>query len=137
MAVTRYNPKDCVVVIVYKGKTMYVTQLGEDPISFEKEEAFFETKVGALGDVIKSENNNSIHKLTLSIQPTSPQRGDILALAGIKDTLEIWVTNKALNERFGGTQANIQELPEISRGAEAEDMEIVFTVFDGELGEIA
>ena len=127
MTVTTYNAKDCTVTV----DGVFITQLGEDMVSFEKEEAYFESVVGAQGDVIKSEINNPIHTLTLTIQPTSPQKAFLLGKLGTKDNFSIWVTNKALGERFGGTMAAIQEMPEISRGAEAEDMEFTFTVFDG------
>lgn len=127
MNVTRYNAKDCTVTV----DGVYITQLGEDMVSFEKEEAYFEPIVGAQGDVIKSEINNSIHTLTITIQPTSPQRPMLIDLLGSSKMVSIWVTNKTLGERFGGTMAAIQEMPEIARGAEAEDMEFTFSVFDG------
>lgn len=129
MAVTFYNPDDCTVTV----DGVYITQLGEDMISFEKEEAYFEPVVGAQGDVIKSMINNPIHTLTLSIQPTSPQKAFLLGKLGASENFSVWVTNKALGERFGGTLAAIAEMPEISRGSTAEDMEISFTIFDGVL----
>ena len=133
MVVTTYNANDCSVIVGGGGgvSKTYITGLGEDMISFEKEEAYFEPVVGAQGDVVKSEINNTIHTLTLTIQPTSPQKKFLLNLLGSSDTFPIWVINKALGERFGGTMASIQEMPEIARGAEAEDMEFTFCVFDG------
>lgn len=127
MNVTRYNAKDCTITV----DGVFITQLGEDMVSFEKEEAYFEPVVGAQGDIVKSEINNTIHTLTLTIQPTSPQKAFLMKKLGSSDTFPIWVTNKALGERFGGTMAAIQEMPEIARGAEAEDMEFTFCVFDG------
>ena len=35
-----------------------------------------------------------------------------------------------LGERIGGTMANLKTMPEFSRGAEAEDMELEFQIFD-------
>lgn len=125
--VTRYNAKDCTVMI----DDVNVTGLGEDMISWEKDEAYFETSVGAQGDIVKSEINNSLHTLTLTLQPTSPQLKYIMSLRGKSDTFPVWVVNKALGLRIGGTQANIIEMPEISLGAEAEDVEITICVFDG------
>ena len=127
MVVTSYNAKDCTVTV----DGVFITQLGEDMVSFEKEEAYFEPVVGAQGDIIKSEINNSIHTLTLTIQPTSPQKAFLMSKFGNKENFPIWVTNKALGMRFGGTMAAIQEMPEIAMGAEAEDMEFTFCVFDG------
>lgn len=127
MVVTRYNAKDCTITV----DGVFITQLGEDMVSFEKEEAYFDSVVGAQGDIIKSEINNSIHTLTLTIQPTSPQKSFLLSKLGSNENFPVWVTNKALGERFGGSMASIQEMPSIERGADAADMEFTFCVFDG------
>lgn len=127
MVVTRYNANDCTITV----NGVYITQLGEDMVSFSKEEAYFEPIVGAQGDIVKSEINNSIHTLTITIQSTSPQKEMLLGLLGTQENFPVWVTNKTLGERFGGSMAAIQEAPEISRGAEAEDMEFTICVFDG------
>lgn len=125
--VTRYNAKDCVITV----NGTYITGLGEDMITWEKEEQYFEPIVGAQGDIIKSEINNDIHNLTIAVQPTSPQFGFLLKLAKSKESFPVWVVNKALGVRLGGTMANIMEAPEIALGAEAEDVEFGFCVFDG------
>lgn len=127
MILSTYNAKDCTITV----NGTYITGVGEDMISFEKEEAYFEPVVGAQGDIIRSEINNSIHNLTISIQPTSPQKKFLLGLLGSKQTVSVWVTNPSLGERFGGSMANIKEMPELARGSEAEDMEFTFCVFDG------
>ena len=127
MNVTRYNAKDCTITV----DGVFITQLGEDMVSFEKEESYFEPVVGAQGDIVKSEINNTIYTLTLTIQPTSPQKEFLLSKLGSAETFPVWVVNKAMGERFGGSMAAIQEMPEIARGAEAEDMEFTFCVFDG------
>ena len=125
--ITRYNAKDCSIVV----DGVYITGLGEDMISWEKEEAYFEPVVGAQGDVVKSEINNSIHNLTLTVQITSPQLPYLLSLKDRTDPFPVYVINKALKLRVGGEMANIMEMPEISLGAEAEDVEITLCVFDG------
>lgn len=127
MAVTRYNAKDCTVLV----DGTYITGLGEDMVSWEKDEAYFETVVGAQGDVVKSEINNDIHTLTVIVQPTSPQFSYLVSLAKRTEPFPVWVVNKALGIRLGGTMANIMEAPEIALGAEAEDAEFTFAVFDG------
>ena len=124
---SRYNAKDCTIMV----NDTYITGLGEDMISWEKEEAFFEPVVGAQGDIVKSEINNDIHTLTITVQPTSPQLSFLLGLMGKSETFSVWVINKALGIRVGGSKANVQESPEISMGAEAEDVEFIITVFDG------
>lgn len=125
--VTRYNAKDCVVTV----NGTYITGLGEDMISWEKDEDYFEPKVGAQGDVLVSETNNDIHNLTVTVQPTSPQFGFLLALSKQKDFFPVWVINKALGIRLGGTKAKIKEAPEIALGAEADDVEFGICVLDG------
>lgn len=126
--ISRYNAKDCSVMI----GGVYITGLGEDMVSWEKEEAYFEPSVGAQGDIVKSEINNSIHTLTLTVQVTSPQLPYLISLKNRSDAFPVWVINKSLGLKLGGSQANISEMPEIALGSEAEDIEITFTVFDGD-----
>jgi len=125
--ITKYDAKDCVITI----NGVNLTGLGEDMISWEKDEAYFESVVGAQGDVIKSVVNNGIHTLTVTLQPTSPQVPYLIELMGSDDFFPVTVSNKKLGITLGGSKANIQEAPEISLGSEAEDMEFSFTVFDG------
>lgn len=127
--ITRYNAKDTTVIV----DNVYITGLGEDMISWEKEEQYFEPVVGAQGDVIKSEINNDLHTLTITVQPTSPQLSFLLSLKDRKEEFPIWVINKELGITLGGSKANIMEMPEIALGAEAEDIEISFCVFDGNI----
>ena len=129
MLITSYDAKDCVIQV---GDT-YITGVGEDMITFEKEEAYFEPKVGAQGDTIKSMINNPVHTITLTIQSTSPQKAYLLNLLGQRENFPVWVQNYHLAERFGGTQCAITEMPSVSRGVEADDLEFNITVFDGKL----
>lgn len=46
--VTVYDAKDTSVIV----NNTYITGLGEDMISIEKDEDFFSTSVGAQGDVV-------------------------------------------------------------------------------------
>lgn len=126
MNVTSYNAMDCTVTV----DNTYITQLGEDMVSGSKDEEFFSTSVGAQGDVVRSEVNNSLGTVALTIQVTSPQKAFLMKLAETRAIVPIWVTNKSLGERFGGSKASIKNFPEFARGAEAEDMEFEFQVFD-------
>ena len=72
--VTQYNAKDCVVTV----NGVYITGLGEDMVSGEKDEEFFSTSVGAQGDILMNETNNSLGTITLTVQGTSPQKGMLL-----------------------------------------------------------
>lgn len=126
MVVGNYNAKNTTVMV----DGIYITGLGEDMVTGEKDEDFFETSVGAQGDVITSTINNKLGTITVSVQATSPQRKYLLSLARRTDPFPIWCCDKVLNERMGGTMAKLKTFPEFSRGAEAEDMEFVFQVFD-------
>lgn len=125
---TRYNAKDCTVMV----DGTFITGLGEDMISWEKDEAYFETSVGAQGDIVKNEINNDIHTLSVTVQQTSPQYGFLIELAKRSDAFPVWVSNKVMGITVGGTMANVAEAPEIALGASAEDATFTFTVFDGE-----
>ena len=125
----RYNAKDTSVVV----DGVYITCLGEDMVSIEKEEALAENIVGAHGDIVRSEVNNSFYNITITVQPTSPQLGFLLSLKNRTDPFPLWVINKALGVRAGGSQAMIGEMPEIALGSEAEDIEITFCVYDGDV----
>lgn len=126
MNIATYDAKDTSIVI----DSTYITGLGEDMISAEKDEDFFTTSVGAQGDVVKSQINNNLGTVTVYVQPTSPQKQFLLGLAKRTEPFPLWAVNKKLGERVGGTKANLKTFPEFARGAEAEDMEFVFTVFD-------
>lgn len=126
MNVGVYNAKDTTVMV----DGVYITGLGEDMITGEKDEDFFSTSVGAQGDIVRSDINNSLGTITLTVQVTSPQKKFLMNLAKRTEPFPIWCNNKALDERMGGTMANLKTAPELSRGTEAEDMEFVFQVFD-------
>lgn len=126
MILATYDAKDTSIVI----DGVYITGLGEDMFSAEKEEDLFTSSVGAQGDVVKSQTNNSLGTISVYVQPTSPSKSFMLGLAKRTEPFPIWAVNKKLGERIGGTMANLLSYPEFSRGAEAEDMEFVFQVFD-------
>ena len=123
---TKYDAKDVSIVV----DNVYITGLGEDMVSGEKDEDYFAASVGAQGDTVVSEINNTLGTVTIYVQPTSPQKGFLLTLAKRTEFVPLWVVNKKLGERFGGTKARLKTAPELARGAEAEDMEFVFQVFD-------
>lgn len=126
MNVANYDAKDTSVIV----NNTYITGLGEDMITAEKDEDFFSASVGAQGDVVKSQINNTLGTVTINIQCTSPQKNFLMGLAKQNEPFPLWIVNKKLGERVGGTKANLKSFPSIERGAEATDMEFVFTVFD-------
>lgn len=123
---TTYDAKDCTVMV----NGVYITGFGEDMITGEKDEDNFETTVGAQGDVCISKKNDPLGTVTVSVQSTSPQKAYLLSLANVKEPFPLWAVNKALGERLGGSKALLRKSPEMSRGAEVEDMEFEFAVFD-------
>lgn len=126
-SVTQYNAKDCTVTV----GGVYITGLGEDMVTFEKDEDLFEPAVGAQGDVVVNITNNDLCTLTLAVQATCPQKGYLINLARSRTEFPVWVSNKSIGERFGGTKAMIKTFPELTHGAEAEDREFAIQVFDG------
>lgn len=125
-AVTTYDAKDCVITV----DNVFITGLGEDMVSGEKDEDFFSTSVGAQGDVVKNITNNPLGVITVVVQATSPQKAYLLELAKNQAIVPVWVVNKSIGERMGGTQASVMNYPELSQAAEAEDREFKFQVFD-------
>lgn len=125
--ITRYNAKDTTVTV----DDVFITGFGENMISWEKTEPYFETAVGAQGDVIKNEVNNDLHTLTITVQQTSPQYGYLVSLSKRAESFPVWATNKTLGITVGGTQANVSEAPEVALGSSAEDATFAFVVFDG------
>ena len=126
MAITRYNAKDCTIQV----DGVYITGLGESMVTGEKNEDLHTSSVGAQGDVVKNVGNNPLGKVTITVQSTSPQRGYLRSLGNRTDEFPIWVNNKTLGERFGGTKASLLTVPSRERSAEAGEMEFVFEVFD-------
>lgn len=126
--VEQYNAKDCVVMV--DGE--YITGLGEDMISIEKEEALAENSVGAQGDIVRSVINNGIYNVTLTVQSKSPKIGTLWALSKTTEFFPISISNKSLGMSFEGTKAQFMELPEYSMGATAEDLEFTICVYDGQ-----
>ena len=125
--VTTYSARDCSVII----NGQYITGLGEDMISIEKEEAFAENSVGAMGDVVRSRIHNDIYNVTLTVQVTSPQFDDLMKLCGKDAFFPVSIENSGLGIGFAGTKAGILEQPSISFGSAAEDVEFTICVYDG------
>lgn len=123
---TNYNAKDCTILI----DGVYITGLGEDMVSGSKDEEFFSTAVGAQGDIVVNEINNTLGTITLTVQATSPQKKMLINLASQGKIVPVWVSNKSIGERMGGTKARIKNYPELANGSEIDDREFEFQVFD-------
>lgn len=121
-----YDAKDTTVTV----DGIYVTGFGEDMVTAEKDEDFFSVSVGAQGDVVTSETNNGLGKVTMNIQRTSPSKAYLMSLKNRTEPFPVWVINKKLGERKGGTMARLTSYPSIADGVEAGDLEFIFTIFD-------
>lgn len=130
--VTTYNANDCIVTV----NDIYITGLAETMIKGEKDEDFFSTTQGAQGDVVVNEINNTLGTITLTTQATSPQNKKLLKWARKREQVPVWITNKTLNQMFGGTKAQIKKFPSMEFGKEATDIEWEFQVFDYDLKNI-
>lgn len=124
--ITQYNAKDCVITV----NNTYITGLGEDMVSGEKDEENISTQVGAQGDVVVNEVNNDLGTITLTVQGTSPQKKFLLDLCKTKEMFSIWVNNKSIGERMGGSKAMMKKTPTLEQGAELTDREFEMQVFD-------
>lgn len=124
--IAKYNAKDCVITV----GGVYITALGEDMVTCEKNEENVSAVVGAQGDVVVNEINDTLGTITVSVQGTSPQKGYLLKLARTKEMTDIWVNNKAIGEKAGGTKAVINKVSGMEQGAELADREFEFLVMD-------
>lgn len=123
---TKYNAKDTTIIV----GDVFITGLGEDMVTGEKDEEMFSTSVGAQGDVVENEINNPLGTITLNVQQTCPQKAMLMNYARSGEKFPIWVINKSIGERFGGSQARIKNFPSMAHGSEAEDYEFEIQVFD-------
>lgn len=126
MDVKQYDPKDCVITV----GGVYITGLGEDMVSCSKDEDNFSTNVGAQGDVVVNRSHNQLGTITITVQGTSPQKSYLLGLAKSGRMVDVWVINKALNEKCGGSKAMMKKPPDLEQGTELSDREFELQVFD-------
>ena len=121
-----YDAKDCIIDV----GGVIITGVTEDMVTCEKDEEHFTTSVGAQGDVVKNINHNPLGTITIGLQATSPQAVYLRELAESQEDVAIWVTNKSLGIKSGGTKAAVKNSPSISQGKEVGDQEYAFQVFD-------
>ena len=122
-----YNPNDVTITI----NGIFITGLGEDAVEFEFEEDRFEASVGCQGDVVLNETKNNLATLTLTVQASSPQYKTLLSYAKNGTIFPVWVVNKSIGERCGGTKARFKNPASVSYGTELEDREFEILVTDG------
>lgn len=121
-----YNSMD--VTLMVKG--VHITGLSEDMVQCEKDEDLREGSWGGQGDIVVTEKNHTGGKITITVQPTCPQKSHLMSCVREKEPFPIWYINESLGERVGGELCLALSYPAVGRGAEAEDLEFVFAVFD-------
>lgn len=133
MTPTKYNAKDWSLIL---NNNYYITGFDEDMFTFEKDEANGEYKYGACGDAMFNETNNTLHTLTITLQPTSPSNRVLIDLNNSKEEFSVYGINKALGRRLGGEYARVTEAPSIEAAAEGNPMEYTIQVADGRIENI-
>lgn len=123
---TQYDAKDCTIIV----DGVYITGLSEDMVEGNKNEDFVKMAVGAQGDVVSNRINNPLGTVKITIQTTSPQKKMLLDIAKTSRVVPVWVANKSIHERFGGSKAQIINYPDFKESAEAQDLEFEFAVGD-------
>jgi hypothetical protein len=123
---TKYNAKNATITV----DDNYITGVGEDMATGDKDEEFSSFEVGAQGDVVESIINNDLGTISITVQRTCPQKNFLLGLAKRTEPFPIWITDKVLKERYGGSQAKLKKYPEMGHKAQAEDMTFEFQVID-------
>ena len=133
MAVKNYDPQD--VMVVFAGTTL--TGFGEGTyITVSKDEAKWETHVGAQGEVTRSRNRHPIGRVTVTLQRTSPVFDFMLQKMNSNDIDPCHVVDR--NDKkvtAGGSEAWIAEFPdfEATAGDDVPEIEFEILVADFEM----
>ena len=80
--------------------------------------------------MVVNQSCNDLGTITLSVQGTSPQKKYLIDLANAGTVFDIWVINKSIDEKVGGSQAMVKKTPELGQAAELDDREFEIQVFD-------
>lgn len=124
--VKQYDPKDCVITV----GGVYITGLAEDMVTCSKDNDNFTTKVGAQGDVVINRSHDMLGTIKVKVQGVSAQKSYLLGLAKSGKMFDIWVNNKAIDEKVGGSKAMVKKAPDLAQGTEVDDREFEIQVFD-------
>lgn len=128
MIINSYDAKD--VTLTVDG--VFITGFGEGTfVEASKDEDTFQTSVGAQGDVGVSEVNNPLGTITITLQQTSPSVAYLNRLAASKKEVPVWaISNNAVKEKFGGSQARVKKPASSSFSNSIEDRQFEIQVFD-------
>lgn len=126
-APVKYNANDWSLQL----GSYYVTGYDEDMFTIEKDEGKGEYVIGAQGDAIFNETNNTLHTLTVTLQATSPAVAKLLDLFNDGEEFSVNAINKKLGREFVGEYARVTEAPSMEAGAEAGSVEFTIQIADG------
>lgn len=109
-----YDPKDCVTTI---DNSFILSGYASDMITADKDNDLVSFEEGAQGDVVANVSNSTLGTITITLQATSPCNAQMMKYAKNRTVFSIWVANKTLGERMGGTNAMITKYPSFAQGS--------------------
>lgn len=110
----KYDPKDCVTTI---NGSYAVTGYASDMITGSRDNDSVSFTEGAQGDTVANLSASTLGTITLTLLATSPSNAVLVDLAKKKEFFSIWINNKSIGERMGGTQAMVVKYPDYSYGS--------------------
>ncbi len=122
--VTNYDPKE-VSVVVDGG---FLTCIGEDGVTCEKDEDVITESVGAQGDVCYTKVANDLGTITVAVQPESPDIQRLDQLANTVKEVAVWVMYRS--EKTGGSKCIVKKPGNREYGGEGADREYEIRVLD-------
>lgn len=133
MAIKNYDPQD--YMITFAGQT--ITGLADGtPITASKDEAKWETHVGAQGEVARSRNRHPVGRITVTVQRTSPDLDFLLKKMNSNDIDACYLVDRNdKNVTAGGSEAWIAEFPdfEVTAGDDMPEVEFEILISDFEM----
>ena len=133
MTVKNYDPQD--VIFVFAGRTITGFS-GGTFLTASKDEAKWETHVGAQGEVTRSRNRHPIGRITATIQRTSPHFDFLLQKMNSNDIDPCNIVDRNSKQvTAGGSEAWIAEFPdfEATAGDDVPEVEFEFEIADFEM----
>jgi len=126
MSVKNYDPQD--VLLVFAGRT--ITGFSDGTyITASKDEAKWETHVGAQGEVRRSRNRHPVGRITVTLDRTSPDMDFMIRKMNSNDIDPCYVVDR--NDKkvtAGGSEAWIAEFPDFEATAGDDTPEVEFEI---------
>lgn len=123
-----FDPSQVTITV----NNVYVTGMGESPISFEYNQDAVSASVGLDGAVVFSANNAKLGTCTLPLKVSSPQFTRMIELARNRTVFPVWCTDKSTGRRAGGNYGVFTRVP--SYTADASDVSFSILIADLDVG---